>query len=225
MRKRLEYIDNAKAILIFMVVLGHILNAANPHYSIRPYTYTQAFITSFHMPAFFLITGLLFKNEKWKEQSWGTFLLSRVRSLLIPYLFFETLAIVYLHFVLHSVTLADGLLRMVTFRCNVGADWFLPAMFLANMFYFVTVKYSNRYLWPVVAAVCFFCTWFLPSGHWWQVLCRGLFGMSFDYYHKGKVYRRDEMSLMQNLTVSHNTLSQVIQKVYASNYLYPVGAN
>ena len=48
-----------------------------------------------------------------------------------------------------------------------------------------------------------------------------LFGMSFDYYHKGKVYRRDEMSFMQNLTVSHNTLSQVIQKAYASNYLSP----
>ncbi len=48
-----------------------------------------------------------------------------------------------------------------------------------------------------------------------------LFGMSFDYYHKGKLYRRDEMSFMQNLTVSHNTLSQVIQKAYESNYLSP----
>ena len=160
MKQRLEYIDNAKALLIFMVAFAHILNYANPQYSIKPYTLTQAFITSFHMPAFFLITGLLFKNEKWREQRWGAFLLSRVRSLLIPYLFFETLAVLYLHFVLHSVTLAEGIWRMVTLRCNVGADWFLPAMFLANVFYFVTVKYPNQYVWPIVAAACFFC---IPS--------------------------------------------------------------
>lgn len=179
MKQRLEYIDITKAILIFLVVFAHILNYANPQYSILLYTLTHVFITSFHMPAFFLITGLLFKNEKWKEQEYGAFVLSRVQSLLIPYFFFETFAVFYLHFVLHSVTLVDGFYRMITFRCNVGADWFLPAMFLANMLYFVTVKYPNRYLWPIVAAVCFFCTWFLPAGHWWAVLCRGLLGFGF----------------------------------------------
>ena len=179
MNKRLTYIDNAKAILIFMVVFAHILNYANPQYGIMPYTLTQAFITSFHMPAFFLITGMLFKNEKWREQSWGAFLISRLRSLMIPYLFFETIAILYLHFVLHSVTLTEGLWKMLTFRCNVGADWFLPAMFLANVFYFVAVKYPNRYVWPFIAVACFFCTWILPGGHWWAVLCRGLLGFGF----------------------------------------------
>ena len=179
MEKRQAYIDNAKAILIFLVVLGHVLNYANPQYSIRPYTYMQAFIASFHMPAFFLITGVLFKDEKWKERSWVDFLLSRVQSLLIPYLFFELLAIAYLHFALYNVTLAEGLYRMITFRCNVGADWFLPAMFLANTFYFVTVKYPNRYIWPVAAVACFLCTWILPDGHWCQVLCRGLLGFGF----------------------------------------------
>ena len=179
MNKRLTYIDNAKAILIFMVVFAHILNYANPQYGIMPYTLTQAFITSFHMPAFFLISGLLFKNEKWRDQSWSAFFLSRVRSLLIPYLFFEMLAVLYLHFVLHSVTLTEGLWKMLTFRCNVGADWFLPAMFLANVFYFVAVKYPNRYVWPFIVVACFFCTWILPGGHWWAVLCRGLLGFSF----------------------------------------------
>lgn len=34
MTKRISYIDNTRAILIALVVLGHILNYANPKYDI-----------------------------------------------------------------------------------------------------------------------------------------------------------------------------------------------
>lgn len=179
MKQRQEYIDNAKAILIIMVVLAHVLNYANPQYNIWPYTLAQAFITSFHMPAFFLISGLLFHNESWRERSWCEFVGRRVKTLLIPYVFFEVIAVLYLHFALHRVSISEGLYRLLTFRCNVGADWFLPAMFLASIFYFASLKYPNRYLWPMAVAFSLFCTWILPTGHWWKVLCRGLLGFSF----------------------------------------------
>ena len=45
MKERIGYFDSAKAILITMVVVGHILNYANPDYSILPYTLVQGFIT------------------------------------------------------------------------------------------------------------------------------------------------------------------------------------
>ena len=48
MTRRLSYIDTTRAILITMVVLGHILNYANPGYDIIPYTLAQAFMNSFH---------------------------------------------------------------------------------------------------------------------------------------------------------------------------------
>lgn len=179
MKQRLEYIDNAKAILIAMVVLAHILNYANPEYNIWPYTLTQAFITSFHMPAFFLLSGFLFNHEAWRERSWCEFVGRRLKTLLIPYVFFEVLAVLYLHFVLHRVSITEGMYRLLTFRCNVGADWFLPAMFLANIVFFASVKYPNHFFWPVAVALSLFCTWILPTGHWWKVLCRGLLGFSF----------------------------------------------
>ena len=59
MTPRIAYIDSTRAILIAMVVLGHILNGANPGYDIIPYTLAQEFMGSFHMPAFFILSGTL----------------------------------------------------------------------------------------------------------------------------------------------------------------------
>ena len=55
MIRRLTYIDTTRAILITLVVLGYVLNYANPQYNIIPYTLAQEFINAFHMPAFFLL--------------------------------------------------------------------------------------------------------------------------------------------------------------------------
>ena len=46
MTKRISYIDNTRAILIALVVLGHILNYANPKYDIVPYVLVQQFLDS-----------------------------------------------------------------------------------------------------------------------------------------------------------------------------------
>ena len=50
--KRLKYIDTAKGYLILLVVLAHVLIVLNPHYAKLYYTAPQAFIYTFHMPAF-----------------------------------------------------------------------------------------------------------------------------------------------------------------------------
>ena len=122
MTPRIAYIDSTRAILIAMVVLGHILNGANPGYDIIPYTLAQEFMDSFHMPAFFILSGMLLNVKKWHNSGFGKYLLHRAYTLLVPYVFFETLAILYKHFVLGAVSIADGLYLMATVRCNVGAN-------------------------------------------------------------------------------------------------------
>ena len=164
MKKRIEYFDVAKALLIALVVIGHELQYANPAYDIIPYTLAQEFIGSFYMPAFFVISGLLFDPKSLAERSWGEFGLRRIRTLVIPYFFFEMLAIVYKSLVLRSVSIVEGLRLMVTFRCNVGADWFLPAMFMADIIFFALVKYlHNKYVFAAAAVLCFAATPFLPA--------------------------------------------------------------
>ncbi len=179
MKTRTAYIDTTRAILIFLVVLGHVLNYADPEYKIIPYILARECINSFHMPAFFVISGMLTDIEKWRARPWTTYILHKAKTLLVPYLFFEVLAILYKHFILHSVSLLDGIYQMVTMRCNVGADWFLPAMFLACLIFYLYIRYPNKFLWGVVAVLSLAALPHFPSGHGWTLLFRGVLGFVF----------------------------------------------
>lgn len=75
MRKR--YVDYIKGIAIILVVLGHI-NSCNG--------FVKAWIYSFHMPLFFVATGITTKK---REQISGKILYAyfakKVKSILVPY--------------------------------------------------------------------------------------------------------------------------------------------
>lgn len=53
--KRIIWIDWAKAILIYLMVVGHCL----------PVKWQGTLIYAFHMPAFFVISGYLYKPHHW----------------------------------------------------------------------------------------------------------------------------------------------------------------
>ena len=187
MKQRLQYYDNARGILILLVVAGHLLTYANPNWDIKPYVAAHAYITSFHMPAFFLLSGMLFDTGRWKMQTWSAFLGRRIRTLVVPYLFFELSGLVYLRFVLHSVSIREGLLRILRLECNVGANWFLPAMFFASLLFFACIKllYGNRngrIICGLLAAVGLFSSWFIPTGIVGNQLIRALLGFGFLYF-------------------------------------------
>ena len=74
-KERLSYLDYARVIVAYLVIFGHLL--LNGDTTIRPYIY------SFHMPLFFLVSGMLHKDRggiAWKKY-WKT--------LIIPFLFFN----------------------------------------------------------------------------------------------------------------------------------------
>lgn len=179
MNRRIACIDRTKALLIMLVVLGHVLNYANPGYDILPYTAVQIVISSFHMPAFFMLSGMLADEETWRHRDFRWLLRSRCRTLLVPYFFFESAAILYKRFVLHSVTLAEGLYRMITLRCNVGADWFLPAMFMACVFFWLYARCPGRYKWIPAVLLPVLLRQILPEGHGWDLVLRGVLGFAF----------------------------------------------
>lgn len=182
MTHRLTYIDTTRAILITLVVLEHVLNYANPQYNIIPYTLAQEWIGAFHMPAFFVLSGLLTDGEKWRGRSAGAYFVRKAQTLLVPYLFFECIAILYKHFVLRSISLLEGLRLMATVRCNVGADWFLPAMFLACVLYYLYIRFPRKIAWGVGGTVLLLGLRFLMStkeGHLQVLLFRGILGFVF----------------------------------------------
>ena len=53
---RLLWIDNLRACLIFLVVIGHVIQFSHPHYGD---TLLFQYIYSFHMPLFVFISGFV----------------------------------------------------------------------------------------------------------------------------------------------------------------------
>ena len=78
--KREKYLDIARGIATIMVIIGHC-----------DYRYTESWLTtwiySFHMPLFFIISGILFRPEKY--DGFKHFLKKKVKGLVVPYLIFS----------------------------------------------------------------------------------------------------------------------------------------
>ena len=83
--QRIECIDNAKAIAMLLVLLGHAPGLNQ---------FAMNFIYAFHMPAFFFISGLLLTERK-LALPLPRFILTQIRALGIPYLFFFMLSYLY----------------------------------------------------------------------------------------------------------------------------------
>jgi fucose 4-O-acetylase-like acetyltransferase len=84
---RLGWVDYAKGIGIFLVVFGHALRAfppPGPALTVQPYITLNWSIYAFHMPLFFLLSGLFLHSAT--RQPIGTFLRKKCATLLYPYL-------------------------------------------------------------------------------------------------------------------------------------------
>lgn len=176
---RIEYFDTARAYLILLVILGHVLIVLNPGYDRLLLTAAQEFMASFYMPAFFIIHGILFKNmHRGTIPPWQTTLVRRAQTLLVPYLFFEGIGIVC-RWVIYGQSFVVGLYNTLTIRCNVGADWFLPALFMGSFLcacFGIGQKRSVQIL-SVCAAILL--AMIMPNIQFATVLGRGLLAYSF----------------------------------------------
>lgn len=147
--KRLTYFDMVKGLAIILVVLGHIEYISHP---------LRTWISSFHMPVFFIVSGMLirFKNEVDKPLS--ETVPKKVKGLLIPYFWFSLLYFVIdifnvaMDIISPKVFLTD-LIGSLTFY-GVSVLWFLPALLIAEVvFLFLTKKLKPYFSIPIIAAL------------------------------------------------------------------------
>ncbi len=146
---RIGYLDMAKGIGMLLVVIGHAEYVSAP---IRQY------IVSFHMPLFFLISGMLiwYKDEEHRE--WPELISKKICGLMVPYAIFSLL-----YFVIESSRLLikglegwgnifRSLYQSVVLQ-GVSALWFLPALFLGELIFIWIRKNSNhtQTLWCLAA--------------------------------------------------------------------------
>lgn len=130
-KERLVWIDWAKAILIYLMVVGHCF----------PIAWENQLIYAFHMPAFFILSGFLYRPHHWSKT---------LKSFLIPIVFFSIINfIIYvIPRLLKGTFSSDRLLDRILVpywggRSGISSEdfiycfpgvWFLIALFLCRLF-------------------------------------------------------------------------------------------
>lgn len=153
--KRIVWIDWAKAILIYLMVVGHCF----------PVDWENQLIYAFHMPAFFIISGYLYRPHHW---------LKTLKAFLIPIAFFSCV-----NFIIYAVPklikgtfMTDNLVARVfvpfwggnyvipedlVIYCFPGV-WFIIALLLCRLFMgdFKWFSWVTKYKYIVLSALLLF---------------------------------------------------------------------
>lgn len=120
--KRIAWIDIAKGLGILFVVIGHV----------RTISFIHDWIYLFHMPLFFLLSGIVFKVD----EHWMPCIRKKVIHLLLPYVFFMVL-LVPLRYVTDYFCTGEW----ATFRLSMlGLSYFdKPLWFIFALFIVIAV--------------------------------------------------------------------------------------
>ena len=148
--KRIEWIDILKGIAIISVIVGHRTWIS---YGIAP-AVLKIWIYSFHIPLFFFLSGYTFSIKG--NITFGKFLLKKVKTILIPMVFFSIVSILA-NYGFYSILLKnkgrnpkviiEGLLGIILQKrsgaCS-GALWFLACLFVAEIIMYAIVRLAKN---------------------------------------------------------------------------------
>ncbi len=136
MKKRIEWIDIAKFIGIFFVMLSHFESCPS---------FLRAFFTPFYLAIFFFCSGYTYRHK----EGFSAFFRKKVRQLVLPWFIYSNLNIILsniLSFKEHRSTFQTELFRnLLQIRYFDERLWFIPALFTAYLvFYFVIGRYEKK---------------------------------------------------------------------------------
>lgn len=159
-KQRIEWIDTAKGICIILVVLYHSLIHTHADYLLRN-TNVENFLCAFRMPLYFALSGIFFKTYC----SFDNFVIRKVNKLIVPFMFFYLLGSIFMPLLLEFLsinlfpkyTLNELIIDCLYNHCRRinGPLWFLPCLFLSNLFFYIIVKTSKNIIHIVFGSVLF----------------------------------------------------------------------
>ena len=140
---RIQWIDYLKGICMIAIVMNHL---SWPEWYAR-------FLSPFHLVGFFFVAGYTFNLKA----SFREFLVTKIRTLLIPVLVFGLLNAL-LTYIYPGTILKDRLIGILTQIPGKWDDlWFVACLFTMSILFYPIVKYvkSNvlRFVVTVVAAI------------------------------------------------------------------------
>ena len=130
------------------------------------------------MPLFFIVSGTLFNDKKYRL--FKPFLLTRIKTILLPYLVFAFVSlIIYASFLLvidrsftfdYIITQIKLVLLDRTYEdlsgINNVALWFLPCLFVVEILYFAINKIKNNLLFFGTISILVILGWILGKFSW-----------------------------------------------------------
>ena len=136
-KNRVGYFDIAKGIGIILVVIAHIEYVSAP---------VRFYIVTFHMPLFFIVSGMLAELTDEKERSLKELVLKKLKRIMLPYLIFSILypLIDFVYFFLTGNgdpygSLKPNLLDSLMLYGN-SVLWFLPTAFFGEVIFLLVIK-------------------------------------------------------------------------------------
>lgn len=151
-KERINYIDYTKGYGILIIVLAHVVG----YFSACKFLF--GYFESYSVALFFIISGILMTLKEGRYEPWNVFLKKKVRSLLIPYIWFSvfnSLLKLSVMFVTHQLTESVVHSEMIElFITGNGTVWFLLTLFGAELLYRVTVGICNEFQIAILAIVC-----------------------------------------------------------------------
>lgn len=138
---RIHFLDVAKGLGIYLVVLGHVTHSK----------WLWFYIWQFHMPLFFFISGLLHNpNYSFKD-----FLIKKTKSLYIPYVIFFLITFAYwvlferahrgseIPITYELIGLPYGTYERGHLFFN-GVLWFLPCLYVTEILFYFIAKWKDK---------------------------------------------------------------------------------
>lgn len=163
--ERIAWIDLAKAVAIFAIMIGHFTAFFAAEVPAAGFLFR--FTDSFHVPLFFLLSGYLMHAPLDRERAWRL-----ARRCLVPYAFCGALCIVVCAFAIDGFRLEEHLFGFFygagAYRDrilfgdpsvvqSIGVLWFLPCLFFGKLFASLCLRLDRFGCWlPLAAALALF---------------------------------------------------------------------
>ncbi|MCR5673417.1 MAG: acyltransferase family protein [Lachnospiraceae bacterium] len=137
-KKRLDHLDMAKGLGMILVLIGHL--QGDSIFTFSPYIQPLCvYIFSFHMPMFFIISGILLAIKNDEIRPFCEMAKARFRGIMVPYYWFS-----FFYLLVVVAALIKGEIAPFTLYLNIwyvlsgygmNVLWFLPALYLGELLF------------------------------------------------------------------------------------------
>lgn len=142
-KERIVWIDQLRSVAFLFVIIGHVALPKE----------MKSLIYSFHMPLFFLISGLTVNRDRIINTPILDYIKKQAKSLLVPYFWMSFLCYPLWYLAFHILSSSTKLTPVDMFKGIIAGSleynspsnalWFLLVLFLANILYACILKLSK----------------------------------------------------------------------------------